>query len=169
MTNQRRDHQCENYTGLLVRAADGELDGAERSQLDAHLAGCARCADTLQSQRVAREALMTWTPRPASPDFAARVLSRLDGQRSWFDRWDFRRWTWRLAPLASGLAIAALVVVGRADSATTTVDELATSASEVTVASSLGSQELSQTDIVALLLTADADEPLVGALEELSQ
>ena len=169
MTDERLDHACEDYTGLLVRAADGALDGQERSRLDAHLADCSRCAEAVQSQRVAREALASWTPMPASRDFAVRVLSQLDGQRPWFERWDFRQWTWRLAPLASGLAVATLVVVNRPDLASATWHETTLSAADVTVAASLGSQELSQTDVLALLLTADADEPLVGALEELSQ
>lgn len=168
MTNERPDQACERYIGLLVRAADGALGETEQSQLDAHLASCSGCAEAVQSQRVARAALSSWVPMPVSPEFAARVLSRLDEQRSWFDRWDFRRWTWRLAPLASGFAIAALLVVSRPDLASATLDETM-SVGDDTVAASLGSPELSQTDVLALLLTADADEPLVGALEELSQ
>jgi len=169
MATERRDPACEEYAGLLVRAAEGALEGAEQSRLDAHLATCRWCVEALQSQRVAREALTTWRPLPASPEFAARVLGRLDGRRPWFERWDFRQWTWRLAPLASGLAIAALVVVSRADIASANLDQTAVSAADVTVAASLGSPDLSQTDVLALLLTADADEPLAGALEELSQ
>jgi anti-sigma factor RsiW len=160
---------CQETVGLIVRGADGALEPAERARLDAHLTVCARCRQAYEGQRNVRRALMAWTPDPAAPHFAARVLARIPRRESWLDEWDFRRWTWRMAPVAAGMAIAVFVVAGRADLASASRDDAMSSISELTVAASLGSDDLSQSDVLALLLTADADETLVGALEEISQ
>jgi anti-sigma factor RsiW len=169
MNDEEVPHTCQETIGLIVRGADGTLEPAERARLDAHLTACARCRQSFEGQQRARRALMAWTSEPAAPDFAARVLARIPRPESWLDGWDFRRWTWRMAPVAAGMAIAVFVVAGRADLVSASQDNSMSSASELTVAASLGSDDLSQSDVLALLLTADADDTLVEALEEISQ
>src|SRR5438128_12344305 len=58
-------------------------------------------------------------PKPDVPaDFVARVNARIDETAGWFGLADFRVWTLRLAPLAAGLALIAVLWPGTA--ATTT-------------------------------------------------
>jgi hypothetical protein len=126
---------------------------------------------------------MSWTPAAAPSDFVGRVLRDVGARESWFDRWDFRRWTWRLAPVATAAAVAMGLVVGRTDvsyagGVTTdlTVEGTGgeatgagTAGADVTVAAAIVSDELSGDDVLGLLLTAEADAPIADALEELSQ
>jgi anti-sigma factor RsiW len=181
---------CPERVPLLVRAADGALDASDQAALDAHLALCDRCRVALEGQRVARTALMSWTPDMAPADFVARVLRDVDAHESWLDRWDFRRWSWRLAPLATAAAIAMGIVVGRTDvsyadaASTGSIVETGAETSgsseagaegagmtgdDVTVAAAILSDDLSGDDVIGLLLMAEADQPIAEALEELSQ
>jgi anti-sigma factor RsiW len=181
---------CPERVPLLVRAADGTLDAAEHAALEAHLDECVRCREAFEGQRLARAGLMSWSPAAAPSDFVARVLHDVDAHESWLDRWDFRRWTWRLAPLATAAAVAMSIVVGRTDvsyaDATSTDSIVETTGAEtsgagagaegaemtgddVTVAAAILSDDLSGDDVLGLLLTAEADQPIGEALEELSQ
>jgi anti-sigma factor RsiW len=181
---------CPERVPLLVRAVDGALDTAGRVALEAHLAECARCRAALDGQRIARTHLMSWSPAAAPSDFVARVLRDVDAHESWLDRWDFRRWTWRLAPVATAAAIAMGIVVGRTDVSyadATSTDSIAETtgaetsgaagagaegaemAGDVTVAAAIVSEDFSGDDVLGLLLTAEADQPIAEALEELSQ
>jgi predicted anti-sigma-YlaC factor YlaD len=183
---------CPERVPLLVRAVDGALETAELVALEAHLAECARCRAAFEGQRIARAHLMSWSPAAAPADFVARVLRDVDAHESWLDRWDFRRWTWRLAPLATAAAIAMGIVVGRTDvsyadapstdsiAETTGAEtsgagaagagaEGAEMTGDVTVAAAILSEDLSGDAVLGLLLTAEADEPIAEALEELSQ
>ncbi len=55
-------------------------------------------------------ALLASVPPPDVPsDFGARVNARIDETEGWFGVADFRVWTLRLAPLAAGLALIAVM------------------------------------------------------------
>ena len=55
-------------------------------------------------------ALLASTPAPeVSADFLSRVNARIDETEGWFGLADFRLWTLRLAPMAAGLALIAVL------------------------------------------------------------
>src|SRR5438105_15703377 len=62
--------------------------------------------------------LASMPPQEVPADFVARVNARIDETAGWFGLADFRVWTLRLAPLAAGLALIAVLWPGTA--ATTT-------------------------------------------------
>ncbi len=100
---------CERAKPLLARLADGALDGAARVALEGHLAGCAACRVEREAQR---EVLTVLRARPAAeapPWLAARISAEIAAESGLLGLADWRGWTLRLAPLAAGLLIAALV------------------------------------------------------------
>jgi anti-sigma factor RsiW len=161
----------EEYIGLLARAADDSLDAAGRIRLETHLTTCEGCRAALAAQRHAHEILRAWRPAPASADFARRVVAAARPAESWLDGWDYRRWTWRLSPVAAGLALTALLVVTQMDRTVSSTTESGASDPDGAVSASvtLATSDLSEDDAVALLLVADPDESISAALEEISQ
>src|SRR5438552_458282 len=105
---------CENFESLIVRAADDLLNASDQSELDQHLATCASCRASLAAQRQIRAILLARTPVNASADFADRVRSAIGTGLPWLAHWDFRRWTWRLAPVAAALSIGVAALMLRA-------------------------------------------------------
>ena len=101
---------CERFDEAIALHATGELSGAERDGLLAHLGGCDRCAAELEETRALLAELSADSPR-LSPErertFAARVAGELRaGQAAAARR---RR---RLLPAAVGaLALAAALVI----------------------------------------------------------
>lgn len=174
MTSDERDIQPvhEAYAGLIARAADDSLDTDGRRRLDEHLTACAVCREAFEDQRLARETLMAWQPKPASIGFAERVVRAADAPQGFLDGWDFRAWTWRLAPVTAALAAAAAVVVVTADSAASTGAAPASSmaaTAEPIASLALATGNLSDTEAVALLLLADPDETPSAAFEEMNR
>jgi anti-sigma factor RsiW len=157
---------CDDQVGLIVRAADGALDEVGRIRLEAHMTTCERCRAALEAQRLAHALLADWPETMAAPDFPARVLARLRRHRSGFDDWDFRRWTWRLSPLVAALALAAYLTV--AQTSTTAVSTLAIDP-DVPVSAALWSEEVSESDLLSLMLTASPDDSLATAVETLEE
>jgi hypothetical protein len=47
--------------------------------------------------------------------FTTRVVAHIEPRTSWLDRLDFRRWTWRISPVAAGLVLAAWIVAAGSD------------------------------------------------------
>lgn len=71
-----------------------------------------------EDQALVSSVLASMSPPDVSADFGARVNARIDESSGWFGLADFRVWTLRLAPLAAGLALIAVLWPGTA--ATTT-------------------------------------------------
>jgi anti-sigma factor RsiW len=158
----------EPYVGLIARAADGSLDEGGRQELDAHLTQCPTCRAALDEQREARQVLMSWRPELASPEFASRVIASLPA-KPWWHAWDLQWWTWRLAPVAGALAVAAAVVVTRGD-ATDVVDVPSVAeatADRLPASVALATKDLSDGDALTLLLVADPDETVIDAFQEI--
>ncbi|HET8578125.1 MAG TPA: anti-sigma factor [Methylomirabilota bacterium] len=99
---------------LLIAHARGELEEAERAQVEGHLDGCAQCRETLAAYRELMETLGRSAP-PAPPvhwgAYRAELREKLErrvagGSAAWWG-------LWRPAPalLAAGL-LAALVYMG---------------------------------------------------------
>jgi hypothetical protein len=65
-------------------------------------------------------ALLASVPPPDVPaDFVSRVNARIDETAGWFGLADFRLWTLRLAPMAAGLALIAVLWQPAATTVTT--------------------------------------------------
>jgi hypothetical protein len=103
---------CADKHRVLARLADENGPGApgaeERAELEAHVAECAACHEALQEQRLVSAILRSRPALPPSPAFARRLSSRLDDASGWLGILDWQVWTFRLAPVAVALAIAAL-------------------------------------------------------------
>jgi len=135
-----------DYVSLIVRAADGALDAPERARLDDHVAACAECREALDTQIAVRALVVARPLQQASPDFVRRVRERLPvGKRAWLEAWDFRTWTWRLAPVAALLLLAAFGVARHApvtsatSSGTASLTDVGSSATAASDASALWS------------------------------
>ena len=152
------DHNAA-FTALLVRAAEDELPVEDRARLDAHLLDCPSCREALADQRAVRSRLLAEPVVGASLGFDRRVMAAIRAEaegraRSWLDSLDFRRWTWRLVPVAAALALVTAVVaqtntvVGAADTDT------------LPVSSALFSEDVSEASLLSLMLTANVDDTL---------
>lgn len=157
---------CEELIPALVRAGDGslaELPESDRARLDAHLATCAACRESLAGQVAMREALTSLAETPVTSHVGARVMAELrdqagaTGGRGWVDALDWRRWTWRLVPVAAALALVA-ASVARTDAAAATPATDAAAARPVS--SALVTGDVAGTDLLSLLLSTSADETL---------
>jgi hypothetical protein len=62
-----------------------------------------------EDQSLVRSVLASLPPPDVPADFVARVNARIDETAGWFGLADFRVWTLRLAPLAAGLALIAVL------------------------------------------------------------
>jgi anti-sigma factor RsiW len=162
-----------DYISLIVRAADGSLDAARHGRLEEHLASCGECREALETQVAMRALVMTRPEQQASREFAARVRAQLPaGNRSWIDGWDFRVWTWRLAPVAAIVLVAAFAVARRAPvpiaplaSGATSISSAVVSA-DAPVSSALWSASVSDTSVLSLMIYAQADDSLAGHLKD---
>lgn len=158
---------CAAFTSMLVRVADGTAPAGEQAQLEAHIATCASCAAALDDQREVHAWLQAQPVTGASLGFDRRVMAavRADAEgrtRSWLDSLDFRRWTWRLVPVAAALALVA-VSVTQTDAANQTADTTTlsgTTTDTMPVSSALWSETVSESSLLSLMLSANADDTL---------
>jgi anti-sigma factor RsiW len=155
---------CAAWQPHLVRAGDGSLDAAGQRELAAHVAGCAACREALDEQALAHAALAARPVTRASAGFADRVAAEI-ARDGWFDVFDFRRLTWRLAPVAAATAVAAYVVVVLHGVPVDTTAN-ATDTADIPVSTALMSDSVAGRDLMPLMLFADPDESLSSALQE---
>lgn len=156
---------CDELIPLLLRAADealAEVSATERARLEAHLALCPSCTEALAGQRAMRGALMALAAEPVTTRVGTRVMATLRatpqaGAFSWVDALDWRRWTWRLVPVAAALALAA-VSVARTDASRGSV--AVETAGTMPVSSALVTGEVAGESLLSLLLSAGPDEAL---------
>jgi anti-sigma factor RsiW len=158
------------FERLLVRSADGLIDTAERETLDRHLATCDSCREALAAQTLVRASLQARPPIDASAAFYARVRSSLRSPESWIDSLDFRRWTWRLAPIAAALVIAVAAFAGfnpQTESGSPIAEiSAASTAIDQPVSSALWSSSFSDDSVISLMLRANADDALSRHVSE---
>lgn len=62
-----------------------------------------------EDHAIVAAALASMPPPDVPADFVARVNTRIDETEGWFGVADFRAWTLRLAPLAAGLGLIAVL------------------------------------------------------------
>jgi len=68
---------CEREREAIGALVDGELEGAERAALEAHLAGCSGCRQELDELRRLAAAFATLAPVEPAADFEARFWARI--------------------------------------------------------------------------------------------
>lgn len=102
---------CAEFVGLAARAADGAIDDAGRARLEAHIDGCDACRRAVETQRLVHGLVALAYDVAPSPAFVARVVNGVETPTNWLDRLDFRAWTWRVAPVAAALLVAAGITV----------------------------------------------------------
>lgn len=156
---------CDDLIPALVRAAEGSLDvlpADERARLQAHLATCVSCAEALADQTSMRQALTSLAAEPVNTFVGSRVMANLRSDApatTWLESLDWKRWTWRLVPVAAVLAIAVGSVAANAD--VTDATNTTTDATNLMPASStLVTGEVGGTDLLSLLLNSTADSAL---------
>jgi hypothetical protein len=98
---------CQRMLPLIVRAADGALDPADRVLLEEHATSCAGCGKALAEQEMVRSVLGELPFHDVSPGFAARVRARIEPRPGVFGLVNWRAWSLRLAPVAALLALLA--------------------------------------------------------------
>jgi anti-sigma factor RsiW len=103
---------CDDTHRLLARlvdeAAADALTSEEHGALAAHLAQCGACRAAVEEQRLVAGILRARPALLPSAAFSARLASRLDEVSGWLGLLDWRAWTFRLAPVALALGLAAL-------------------------------------------------------------
>ena len=167
---------CDEMTGLIVRDADGLLTDADRVRLATHTATCEACATAVAEQREARGTLAAMAAASSSSAAGARVGARVlaqlraevpgpDPVAAWIAACDWRRWTWRLLPVAAALA---LVVAGvsrpETNAPAVNVNPESTVSSEATgtpVAATLVTGEVTGDQLLQLLLRGTVDQTVV--------
>ena len=115
----------EQAAPLLARRADGGLDDDERAAVDAHLERCAPCQAEARAQQAVVAVLRGRLPAPVPAGLAARIAAEIALEAGWLGVADWRGWSFRLAPLAAGLVLAAFLWGGGAAPATEPVASLA--------------------------------------------
>lgn len=149
----------------ITHAADGSLESGEVSALDvaAHIASCDACRALVDAQLVARRALLA---RPITPvrDLSAAVRATLEAERPWIERLNWRRLSLRVAPVAAALTLVALFLARSAD--TSAQVPASSPATGHSVASALWSGEVSDDQLLTLVLSAHPDDALSAYVQE---
>ena len=99
---------------------------------------------------------------PASPAFRVRVREAVERERTWTGLIDFRRWTWRLVPVAA--AIVLITIFGIQSSTGGTSTETA-ELSDLPVSAVLYASDVSDASALTLMLRAHADDRLASYME----
>ncbi len=93
----------EEFDELISGSLSGDLTTTERQSLDTHLAGCARCRDTLTAFRDQRLAIAGLRHQPAPRDLDARVRTGIERGRFARSPW-WRRPAFIFGGVGGGLA-----------------------------------------------------------------
>jgi hypothetical protein len=161
MGTERTDMGCREAERLIARQADEKLDSAAAAILDDHLRRCASCRAALEDQRVVAGLLRSRPVDRLSPAFDARLAARLDDASGWFGLADWRAWTFRLAPLAAVLAVAAFLTSAQTSSApaaTVSIEEWTMSAAgSSSTASMLWDSEVTVDTLLESMLSGNAE------------
>jgi len=161
----RFSEPCDGFIPLLVRAGDDSLSAGDRVVLDAHIQTCDGCREALAVQRAASMSLAGAFDADAPLGFSTRVVAHLhgDSQLSWLDRLDFRRWTWRVSPIAAGLGLAAYLMITASESTAASGE---TAITGDTTAPAALSEVIDSGDLVSMVWDAENGAAVLTANEE---
>ncbi|HET6202738.1 MAG TPA: zf-HC2 domain-containing protein [Planctomycetota bacterium] len=144
---------CEAFGPDLSTYADGELEPSRAAAVERHLAHCPDCRSSLRTWRAAGESLRKEDPTPDRSDAFRAALPRAAPAAASRRR---RRW---LAPVAAGVALAAVLSFERARAARDAEAVVALEERNRTeTIELLGAVESLRYDAAALLLRARAAE-----------
>lgn len=104
---------CASVDALLLDYAYGELDGAPRRKVEAHLSGCVACRTALMAMAETRHAMAALTPEPAPEAGLESLLAYAQQARPQPRRTRFWAWLVPALSVAGASAAALLLVVGR--------------------------------------------------------
>jgi anti-sigma factor RsiW len=149
--------QCHEVASFLARRADDAeaLAASVRAEVDQHVAGCAACRAELEAQRAVVVLLRARPADRLSPQFGARLSSRLDDAAGWFGIADWRVWTLRLAPVAAALALATYLGLGVTSQTSMTLDDWTTPTAETSTESVLWEPDVSADSVVETMLMGE--------------
>jgi predicted anti-sigma-YlaC factor YlaD len=159
---------CSEFADRLARAAEIAASDATDTDADidpalaAHLQTCDRCRAALEDQRQVRAMLAARPALTASPAMRVRIRVAVERERGLIGGIDFRRWTWRLVPIAA--AILLLTVFGVPQPTGETTTEISES-SDLPVSAVLYASDVSDASALTLMLRANADERLGNYVE----
>ena len=106
-----------------------------------------------EDQTLIAAALASMPPPDVRGDFVSRVNARIDETEGWFGVADFRAWTLRLAPLAAGLGLIAVLWPAAAASTTPSASTAAPAADFSPSSPTDWQQEVSADALLAAALT----------------
>jgi anti-sigma factor RsiW len=112
MDRNRKPPTCRRLEILMNGAVEGSLQPGESARLGAHLERCQACRAELEDLRLVRGVLGARPRADLPPGFEGRLASRLDVPWTWVSAADWRRWTYRLVPVAAALVLLAGVFRG---------------------------------------------------------
>jgi hypothetical protein len=147
---------CPEFVDRLAPAAELAPPGAIDPVLAAHLESCAGCRAALDVQRQVRSLLQSRPALAASPALRVRVREAIERDQSLIAGVDFRRWTWRLVPIAAAVALATVIGVTGAGNGLPDTAET----SDLPVSASLYTPDVSAASALSLILHADVDDRL---------
>ena len=104
---------CTEATRLILSRVDGRVDTDERNRLDDHLRQCDGCRAEADGQAAVASVLASRPALGVSAGFTYRVVGRIQPAVGLLDIADWRKWTWRLSPIAAALLLASLLVPAR--------------------------------------------------------
>jgi anti-sigma factor RsiW len=96
-----------HYTDQIQAYLSGELAAGARAEMEAHLAGCTRCADQVAEQRKLWDALADLAPAQHGASVWPAVQARTTGSAT---GWFFGAGKWSRSTLAAGAVAAGLMV-----------------------------------------------------------
>jgi anti-sigma factor RsiW len=98
---------------LILARVDGCLGADDERWLDDHVRQCDACRAEANSQAAVRSLLASRPALGVSAGFVDRVIERIEPAVGLLGVADWRKWTWRLSPVAAVLMLAALLVPAR--------------------------------------------------------
>jgi predicted anti-sigma-YlaC factor YlaD len=152
---------CPGFDERLALAAELDEQTLDPS-LAAHLAACPDCRAALAAQRGVRAMLLARPPLTASPALRVRVREAIEREQSWTSVIDFRRWTWRLFPVAAAIALATAFGAWQL---TPDANGTAAPLGDLTASAALYTSDVPDSSVLSLMLRAQPDAQLASYLE----
>ncbi|MBV9851094.1 MAG: zf-HC2 domain-containing protein [Armatimonadetes bacterium] len=164
---------CDTIRPWIIEYGDGDLDADRRARVEAHLNGCADCAQLARQMAATRGLLRALPPQRTSAQFEARLAERLARtqrpvpREGWLERLAA---SWRVPPralrpaLALGAAAVAAVGIALHPSPPTVLPPPVPIATESALVSQCVAQH--QSDVAAQPLSDPAAQNLTARLTD---
>lgn len=105
------ENECGRLSGFITPYVDGELENAQRSELERHLQSCGRCHAFYLQERDVKKVIHDRMPILAAPLYVAqRIHHKLFAGRPQPSFWNLLRDLFHYRPLATSISVAALIL-----------------------------------------------------------